>query len=380
MGIRVNENVFSLWINRNLTRVGDRLEDSFRKLGSGEKITGRATIRRFVQFATAAHQITGLQRNQNNCNEGLNLLDVSESSLGGVTDILQRIRVLAIEASSDTLTDAQRGYLQTEVDELLGEIQRVATTTNYNGRNLLDGSFQGGYLQVGTREGEIMPLAIEDIRTNILGSVASLTGAQTVDAQPIAGNGDLVINNITIPASEYDGISRTDGAASALAKMNAINSMTYQTGVTARVEPGVYSASGATIAGGSLDGTSTALVINGVNIGPVDYVAGDTDGALCTAINRNQNRTGVTASLGAGGELVLTATDGRNIEVSTTGSVGDELGLLTANGDLNTVLRGSLTLTSARTILVAGADAQTCWDWRPGKRRLLWIRPPPSRI
>jgi flagellin len=360
MGIRINENVFSLWINRNLTRVGDRLEDSYRKLSSGEKITRAGDDPAGLSSSQLLRsKITGLQRNQNNCNEGLNLLDISESALSGVTDILQRIRQLAIEASSDTVTDAQRGYLQTEVDELLGEIQRVATTTNYNGRNLLDGSFQGVCLQVGTREGETMPLAIEDIRTNILGSVAVLTAAQAVDATAIAGSGDLVINNVTIPASSYDEISRVDGAASALAKMNAINSMTYQTGVTAKVEPGVYSLSGATIAGGSLDGVSSSLVINGVNIGPVDYVAGDTNGTLCTAINRNQTRTGVTASLGVGGELVLTAADGRNVEVSTTGSVGDELGLLTTNGDLNTVLRGTITLSSPRTILVSGANAQT---------------------
>jgi flagellin len=84
MGIRVNENVFSLWINRNLTRVGDRLEDSFRKLSSGEKITRAGDDPAGLCSSQLLRtKITGLHRNQNNCNEGLNLLDVSESSLGG---------------------------------------------------------------------------------------------------------------------------------------------------------------------------------------------------------------------------------------------------------------------------------------------------------
>ncbi|HUT23879.1 MAG TPA: flagellin [Sumerlaeia bacterium] len=355
MGIRINENIFSLFVNRNLLRTDRNLQKAFQRLSSGERITLSGDDPAGLANSQALRaKITGLQRNLMNSNEGLNLLSVAESNLSTVTQMLQRIRELAIQASSDAVSDEQRLLIQKEVDQLIEEIDRVAVTANYNDKSLLDGTFTGLRLQVGTRIDESIPVSIESARSSVLGSVARVTGALTVNAAAIAGTGDLTIDGQTVPASVYDGVSAVDGDASAIAKANAINSLTTLTGVTAKAERSTYSTTGAAILGGSLDGVATALIINGVNIGAVGFIAGDADGVLRQRINGFTSQTGVEASRGPGGELVLRAADGRNYQLQTIGSVGDELGLLAANGDVNTVVRGTVTLTSPKTIQVGG--------------------------
>jgi flagellin len=355
MAIRINENIFSLLVNRNLDRSSRELENSFRRLSTGERVTKAMDDPSGLANSNLLRaKITGLQRNLRNCNEGVSILSVAESSLGNVTDIIQRIRELAIQASNATMNDGQRQLSQQEIDQLIDEIQRIAETANYNEKSLLDGTFQGMVIQVGTRQNETMPISIEDAQVNVLGAVANPIGANAVSNVPIAGTGDLRINLIDIPASEYDGVSTVDNTASAAAKAKAINLVTDDTGVEAVVIEATHSDTTANISAGSLDGTTSSLTINGVNIGPTSWEPGDSKNTLRERINGYVNLTGVEATLGADGQLVLTAVDGRNVEVVTTGSVADELGLQAANGDMNTVLYGSIQLISGDTIQVGG--------------------------
>ncbi|NQU44211.1 flagellin, partial [bacterium] len=356
MAIRINENIFSLFVNRNLLRTSKNLDQSFDRLSSGLKINRAGDDPAGLANSNVLRsKINGLQRNLSNCNEGLNLLSVAESSLGNVTDILQRLRELAVRAANSTISDEQRGLIQEEVDSLLEEIQRIGETADYNGKNLLDGSFTNLRLQVGTRMNESIPISIEDSRTSILGSIARATGALAVDGTAISGLGDITINGITVPASIYDETSTVSGETSAIAKAKAINEIRHLTGVTAKADPTVYRVSGTAIQGGALDGATSSLTINGVNIGPIDYLPGDTDHALRERINSLSTMTGIEATIGAGQELILTAKDGRNVEVVTTGSVAGQLGLQFGGGDLNTVQRGTVTLTSPETIHVGGS-------------------------
>jgi flagellin len=355
MGIRINQNVFSLYVNRNLERVTANLSKSIERLSSGEKINSAGDDPAGLANSNAlTAKIQGLQRTQLNANQGLNLLSVAESSLGSQNEILQRLRELAVQASTETISDDDRQLIQDEVDELLSELDRIATDANYNGKNLLDGTFQDQRLQIGTCSDQSIPISLADSRTSALGRVATVTGSSSVNATSIAGTGDLTINGVTIPASVLDSVSTVNGSASAIAKTKAINEVTYLTGVTATAGASVYSASGATVQNTSLNGTTSSLTINGINIGVLDVSTGDTNNALRARINNLSGQTGVTASLGTGGELVLTAEDGRNIDIQSTGSVADELGLQVADGDISTVAYGSVTLSSADTIQVGG--------------------------
>lgn len=358
MGIRINENIFSLFVNRNLQRNDTRLDGTFRRLSSGEKITRSGDDPAgLANSHILRSKITGLQRNLINCDQGLNLLSVAESSLSNVTDNLQRLRELALQCANDTMTDEQRSLVQKEVDQVLDEIERIAVTANYNDKQLLDGTYTNVRLQVGTRINESIPLSIESVRINILGAVAQVTGANNVSPTAIAGTGDLVINNVPIPASEFDEVSTINGTASAIAKANAINSIQDKTNVTARVGATRHAVSDAAILGGGLDGENTALFINNVNIGPINFNEGDGTNVLVDRINGYTARTGVIASHGPDGELVLEAEDGRNVQLRTVGGVADDLGLAAEDGDIDTVLTAKITLTSPDTIHVSnGSD------------------------
>lgn len=358
MSIRINENIFSLLVNRNLARNSGGLDKAMNRLSSGLKINSASDDPAgMANSHVLRSKIQSFQQTVTNCNQGLNLVNVAESALSTVTDILQRLRELALQTSNDTVNPAQRQLVQEEVKQQLAEIQRIASTSNYNNKNLLDGTFTNLQLQVGTRINENMPISIEDCRTSILGAVARVTGANPVSNAPIAGGGDLVINGVNVPTSQFDGISVIEGDSSGIAKAAAVNLVTKDTGVTATANPTVFDATGASILGGSLDGAANSLSINGVNIGAVDFLAGDSNGALRDRINGFSGQTGVTASRGANGELVLTASDGRNVQLVTTGTMADKLGLAPAAGDVNTVQHGTITLSSPKTITVGGTVA-----------------------
>jgi len=354
MAIRINTNLFSLFVNRNLARAGQRLEESFKRLGSGEKINKSGDDPAGLANSHALrNKISGLQRNLINGNEGLNVTNVAESALGTVSEILQRLRELAVQAATATTSNDQRDLIQKEVTSLLDEIQRIATTANYNDKILLDGTFKDLRLQVGTRSGQSIPISIENTQTSVLGSVARVTGALPVDDQPIAGSGDLTINSKVVPATAADGVSTVNNTASAIAKAKAINAITNLTGVTAKVEATVAAGAGA-VGAGSLNGTTSALIINGTNVGAVDFLAHDSNVALRERINSYSTLTGVTASLGGSGELVLTAADGRNVEITASGDAVSALGLAAGTS----VVGGTLTLTSPNTIQVGGTAAR----------------------
>ena len=304
MGIRINTNIFSLLINRNLQRSSSQLETSYKRLSTGDKINQAGDDPAGLANSHALRaKIAGLQRNLINSNEGLNITNVAESGLSNITDILQRLTELSVQCSSETVNADQRLLVQKEVDQQLAEIQRIATTANYNDKNLLDGTFVNLRLQVGTRMDQSIPVSIRSAQTSTLGLTASVTGTSGVDANAITGVGDLTINGQTVPASVADGISIVNNTASAIAKAAAINSITNLTNVTATANPTVVSDAAGAISNGAIDGVTSTLTINGTSIGAITFLPNDSDGRLREKINSYSTLTGVTASLGANGQL-----------------------------------------------------------------------------
>jgi flagellin len=163
--------------------------------------------------------------------------------------------------------------------------------------------------------------------------------------------GDLTINGTDVGGSSADGVSTANDTFSAIAIASAINSVEGETGVTATVNENTVT--GGAIAGGTLNSTNN-ITINGVTFGddadPVILAANDSDGALRDAINAVSNQTGVTASLDASNQLVLTAEDGRNIEVTAGGTGATITGMAAAT------TMGTITLTSPESIAIGGTS------------------------
>jgi flagellin len=178
MSIVVNTNIGSLNAQRSLAESSRELSTAMERLSSGKKINSAADDA--AGFAIAERmtaQVRGLNMATKNANDGLAMLSTIENATNDVTDMLQRVRELAVQAANDTNSATDRGYLQKEVDSLLNEINRVSSQTVYNDKPVLNGTL-AGQLQVGTDNGQNIAFTIKSIDTDTLG----LTGSSAVAA------------------------------------------------------------------------------------------------------------------------------------------------------------------------------------------------------
>jgi flagellin len=363
MGLFINTNQSALNAQRQLSSTSNSLSRSFERLSSGLRINGAKDDAAGLSITTRfSAQIRGLNQAVRNSNDGISLAQTAEGALNETTNILQRIRELAVQSANDTNNDSDRASLQAEVAQLKTELDRIAETTNFNGNKILDGTFLSKDVQVGANVGETISVSISGAATSDLarqvretatdanGDVVSVNGASlsTGDVQfssrlTQTADGAATFVSVRGTVDADDSVSTTQAATSAIAKAAAINDLSDTTGVRAIVGESV--ASGAQITGGTLDGTNF-IEINGEKISGFVVEANDASGSLVDAINAVSDKTGVVASLDASSELVLTAADGRNIEVATSSAqVATDVGL-NAGAAGTVISRGSLTLQS----------------------------------
>ena len=223
MSIVVNTNVGSLNAQRSLAESGRELATAMERLSSGKKINSAADDA--AGFAIAERmtaQVRGLNMATKNANDGLAMLATIENATNDVTDMLQRVRELAVQAANDTNSSTDRAYLQKEVDSLLNEINRVASQTVYNDLNVLDGT-RSGTIQVGTDAGQTVSFSISAIDTDTLGLTNdSFTDASTID--DIAG--ETAATSATLASGEkISGLTAADAAHSLTKITSAIESV-----------------------------------------------------------------------------------------------------------------------------------------------------------
>jgi flagellin len=320
-------------------------------------------------------QIRGLDQAVRNSNDGISLAQTAEGALNETTNLLQRVRELAVQSASDNNNPSDRASLNEEVNQLVDEINRIAQNTSFNGNKLLNGDIINSVLQVGANVGETISVRIDSADANQLSRQMRRVSALGVDANVAMGSLSLgtqidptttKYTNIRTAVIDDDSLSTSNQAFSAIAKAAAINDAYEFTGVQAIVgKTTVGSVVGATISGGhqamgSIGGgdlTETDFfVLNGMKIAGFEVLQNDSDNSLVDAINAVIDETGVLASLDGNSQLVLTAEDGRNIEITlSSGTVGDVTGLLNvgtgaAAASLTAVFGGEITLQSNKQI------------------------------
>ncbi len=372
----INTNLSALTAQNGQRTSQMGLSMAMERLSTGQRINSAkddAAGLAISQRMTA--DVRGLAVAIRNANDGISLAQTAESAMGEVTNMLQRMRELAVQASNGTVTGDDRKALQAEVKQLTSEIDNVGARTNFNGIKLLDGSAKAVLLQTGSRAGETVKLNIGSARATDLGTGASAalsaTGAFEATAANLSANqslvaSDLVINGVTIGASsaDDDNVSSSEKAASAVAKAAAINRASAQTGVSAVVGKTVMTGSAQTAA--ALTGTIT---INGQATASITTTTSNAANRtlVADAINAISGQTGVRA-IDTGDDLAgirLEAADGRNIVVSlatlTAAATGVKVGaqsgsynLVSNNG--NPVEIGS---TTSGRIARAGLQAGT---------------------
>ena len=198
MALTINTNLSSLTSQRSAGKVQDQLSTSMARLSSGLRINsakddaaGLAISERFTT------QIRGLNQAARNANDGISLAQTAEGALGKIGDNLQRIRELAVQSANATNSDSDRAALQSEASQLMSEVQRVSTQTNFNGIKLLDGSFTTQTFQVGANAGETISVSgIADARTTSLGSNTLATAGSIMATSTAAGTDNTGGNGI----------------------------------------------------------------------------------------------------------------------------------------------------------------------------------------
>lgn len=348
MAAVINTNTASLNAQRNLSASQTSLTTSLQRLSSGMRINSAKDDAAGLAISDRmTSQIKGLNQAARNANDGISLAQTAEGALQNVGDSLQRMRELAVQASNATNSASDRASLQKEVDQLVKQINTVASQTSFNGVKLLDGTFNAQTFQVGANKGETIDISsIASAKADALGVGTTSSYSTSFTSAAVTGTaiaqGGVTVNGFNIGPSKSDGVSSVEADASAISKAAAFNAVSGQTGVTATANATVTAvdtiAVGAAIAGTA--GTD-ALYVNGVNIGAV--AAGTTADAqgnnLAAAINAVSNQTGVTAAFNSTNQgLTLTAADGRNISITDDGT--NTLGLTEAT------TRGTVSLSS----------------------------------
>ena len=325
----INTNVKALTAQASMSNVEKLTATTMERLSTGLRINsakddaaGLAITNRMTS------QIRGYAVAIRNSNDGISMAQTAEGAMGQVTNMLQRMRELSVQAATGSVNDQDRGSIQQEVDQLKAEIDNIATKTNHNNIKLLDGSAGKIVLQTGTNANDTMDIAFGSVKTKDIGmgSRASLSSVSTsfaANAAPALADGDLILNGVVVGASlaTDDTKSSAANASSAISKAAAINRVSAQSGVHATVADTV--AYGTVMTAAASNGT---IKINGVDTATV-YTTDDAElsrAAVMTAINNISGQTGVKAinSHDDNQGVVLVAEDGRNIEL--------DLGSLTA--------------------------------------------------
>ncbi len=182
MGLRVNTNIASLTAQRNLAQVTGRLSGNFSRLSSGLRIATAADDAAGLAISERMRsQIRSLGAATRNAQDGISLVQTAEGALSEVSNILGRMRELAVQAANGTLSTADRTTINTEVIALQSEMDRVATTSSFNGINLLNAASTVS-IQVGINSGEVIAVNLEDAQTTALGVNAALVNTTDVAA------------------------------------------------------------------------------------------------------------------------------------------------------------------------------------------------------
>lgn len=320
MGFRINTNVAALNAKANSDLNSKSLDQSLARLSSGLRINSAADDASGMAIADSLRsQAATLGQAINNGNDALGILQTADKAMDEQLKILDTIKTKATQAAQDGQSLKTRTMLQADINRLMEELDNIANTTSFNGKQLLSGNFTNQEFQIGASSNQTVKATIGATQSSKIGVTRFETGSQSFTSGVVGltiknynGIEDFKFDNVVISTSVGTGLG-------ALAE--EINKSADKTGVRATYDVktvGAYAIKAGT--------TSQDFAINGVTIGKVDYSDGDGNGSLVSVINAVKDTTGVQASKDENGKLVLTSADGRGIKI--TGNIGVGSGVL----------------------------------------------------
>lgn len=320
MALTINTNVASLNAQRNLGKSQNALSRSMERLSSGLRINSAKDDAAGLAISDRmTSQIRGLNQAARNANDGISMAQTAEGALSESTNILQRMRELAIQSANDTNSSSDRASLQAEVNQLQQEMTRIAETTTFNERNILDGSLSDAQFQVGASANETISFSISSAKAAALGDNALKTSnpvgieaATTRGADTTTGN-NVGTQELTIVGQRGTEVVKVESDYTANRVAELVNIASQTTGVSADARTSL------TISHLAVDGT-VSFELQGINNLPIPISASITTtdlGPLVKAINTQLGSTGISASLSSDKEsITLTQSGGYDVKIS----------------------------------------------------------------
>ncbi|EHC8631860.1 flagellin A [Campylobacter coli] len=314
MGFRINTNVAALNAKANADLNSKSLDASLSRLSSGLRINSAADDASGMAIADSLRsQANTLGQAISNGNDALGILQTADKAMDEQLKILDTIKTKATQAAQDGQSLKTRTMLQADINRLMEELDNIANTTSFNGKQLLSGNFINQEFQIGASSNQTVKATIGATQSSKIGLTRFETGGRISSSGEVQftlknynGIDDFQFQKVVISTSVGTGLG---------ALADEINKNADKTGVRATFT--VETRGMAAVRAGT---TSDTFAINGVTIGKVAYEDGDANGALVSAINSVKDTTGVEASIDANGQLLLSSREGRGIKIE--GSIG----------------------------------------------------------
>ncbi|ELX9453847.1 flagellin A [Campylobacter jejuni] len=314
MGFRINTNVAALNAKANADLNSKSLDASLSRLSSGLRINSAADDASGMAIADSLRsQANTLGQAISNGNDALGILQTADKAMDEQLKILDTIKTKATQAAQDGQSLKTRTMLQADINRLMEELDNIANTTSFNGKQLLSGNFINQEFQIGASSNQTIKATIGATQSSKIGLTRFETGGRISSSGEVQftlknynGIDDFKFQKVVISTSVGTGLG---------ALADEINKNADKTGVRATFT--VETRGMAAVKAGA---TSDDFKINGVTIGKVDYKDGDGNGALVAAINSVKDTTGVEASIDENGKLLLTSREGRGIKIE--GNIG----------------------------------------------------------
>ncbi|EIX7964210.1 flagellin A [Campylobacter coli] len=346
MGFRINTNVAALNAKANADLNSKSLDASLSRLSSGLRINSAADDASGMAIADSLRsQANTLGQAISNGNDALGILQTADKAMDEQLKILDTIKTKATQAAQDGQSLKTRTMLQADINRLMEELDNIANTTSFNGKQLLSGNFINQEFQIGASSNQTIKATIGATQSSKIGLTRFETGGRITSGGEVQftlknynGIDDFQFQKVVISTSVGTGLG---------ALADEINKNADKTGVRATFT--VETRGMAAVREGA---TSDDFAINGVTIGKVDYKDGDANGSLVSAINSVKDTTGVEASIDANGQLLLTSREGRGIKID--GNIGGGA-FINANMKEN-YGRLSLVKNDGKDILVSGSN------------------------
>ncbi|EGC7555057.1 flagellin A [Campylobacter jejuni] len=344
MGFRINTNIGALNAHANSVVNARELDKSLSRLSSGLRINSAADDASGMAIADSLRsQAATLGQAINNGNDAIGILQTADKAMDEQLKILDTIKTKATQAAQDGQSLKTRTMLQADINRLMEELDNIANTTSFNGKQLLSGNFINQEFQIGASSNQTVKATIGATQSSKIGLTRFETGGRISSSGEVQftlknynGIDDFQFQKVVISTSVGTGLG-------ALAE--EINKSADKTGVRATFT--VETRGMAAVRAGT---TSDTFAINGVKIGQVAYEDGDANGALVSAINSVKDTTGVEASIDANGQLLLTSREGRGIKIE--GSIGG--GAFINKDMMENYGRLSLVKNDGKDILISG--------------------------